>query len=313
MPDAKVGLLAKVICIGSAVADTIFGLESLPSGGGKNRAHTVLETGGGLSANASVAISLLGGESALWSRVGDDPTGNRIIEDIAGYGVDVSGIQRAAGMRSPISSVCIGADGERQVVSYLHPQLFGPPHRLPLEMLPSARAVLADVRWPDGGTAALTEARKRGIPAVLDYERVATAHQRRIGMLKQATHVLFSADGLEFLSDTADVGKGLEFASRKTDAWVGVTCGEDGVHWLQDGIVRSMPSFEVDAVDTLGAGDLFHGAFALALAEAQSVESALRFASAASALKCTRFGGRLGFPTRAEVEDMLADLSRDAA
>ncbi|MDR0440933.1 MAG: PfkB family carbohydrate kinase, partial [Candidatus Accumulibacter sp.] len=62
----------------------------------------------------------------------------------------------------------------------------------------------------------------------------------------------------------------------------------------------------VKVVDTLAAGDVFHGAFALALVEGKNIEDAARFACAAASLKCTRFGGRLGCPTRAEVEEFLA-------
>ena len=295
--------MAKVICVGSSVADTIFGVAALPSGGGKNRADAVLETGGGLSANASVTVSQLGGTSVLWSRVGNDATGDRIIQDIKERGVDVANVQRVQGIPSPISAVAIDACGERQVLSYMNRSLFDPPHGLPLGEISSAQALLADVRWPDGGTAALQAASEKGIPRVLDYEKV--PDERESLMVNLASHVLFSQEGLQTFSETSDVGEGLARASKHTGAWLGVTCGAEGVYWLRDGIVQNIPAFEVDVVDTLAAGDVFHGAFALALAESQPTYDALRFASAASALKCTRFGGRLGIPHRGEVEQML--------
>ena len=292
-----------MICVGSSVADTIFGVSALPSGGEKNRAHTVLETGGGLSANASVAISQLGGTSILWSRVGNDATGDRIIQDIKERGVDVANVQRAQGIPSPISAVAIDARGERQVLSYMNRSLFDPPHGLPLGDISSAQALLADVKWPDGGTAALRAAGEIGIPGVLDYEKV--PDERNDFMVDLASHVLFSQEGLQTFSETSDIGEGLARASKHTDAWLGVTCGAEGVYWLRDGMAQNTPAFKVDVVDTLAAGDVFHGAFALALAESQPTCEALRFASAASALKCTRFGGRLGIPYRSEVEQML--------
>jgi len=64
-------------------------------------------------------------------------------------------------------------------------------------------------------------------------------------------------------------------------------------------------AFAVHTVDTLGAGDVFHGAFALAVTEGQELREALRFASAAAALKCTRFGGAFAAPQRAEVTALL--------
>ena len=70
--------------------------------------------------------------------------------------------------------------------------------------------------------------------------------------------------------------------------------------------LNTSPAFPVHTVDTLGAGDVFHGAFALAITEKQELRQALRFASAAAALKCTRFGGAFAAPQRAEVEELLS-------
>ena len=70
--------------------------------------------------------------------------------------------------------------------------------------------------------------------------------------------------------------------------------------------MRHQPAFGVEAADTLAAGDVFHAGFALALAEGCPESTAMRFASAAAALKCTRFGGIVGTPTRAEVEGLLS-------
>jgi sulfofructose kinase len=81
--------------------------------------------------------------------------------------------------------------------------------------------------------------------------------------------------------------------------------GSDGIMWLDGGVLRRMSAYRVEAVDTTGAGDVFHGALALVLGEGQATESALRFASATAALKCTRFGGGAGTPSRDEVERFL--------
>ena len=85
----------------------------------------------------------------------------------------------------------------------------------------------------------------------------------------------------------------------------GVTRGEQGTTMLVDGALHHVPAVPVQVVDTLGAGDIFHGAYALALAEGKPVLAAARFASAAAAVKCSRPGGREGSPTRSEVEELL--------
>jgi sugar/nucleoside kinase (ribokinase family) len=99
-----------------------------------------------------------------------------------------------------------------------------------------------------------------------------------------------------------------------TPALLGVTSGAKGVIWLDpQGEPKQMPAFPVHTVDTLGAGDAFHGAFTLGIAEGMGLEQAMRFASATAALKCTRFGGAFGSPQRVEVEEFLASNTKAAA
>ena len=76
--------------------------------------------------------------------------------------------------------------------------------------------------------------------------------------------------------------------------------------WLDNGELRQVPAYHVEVVDTLGAGDTFHGAFTLMLAEGLGERPAMRFAAATAALKCTRYGGISSAPRRAEVEAFLA-------
>eukprot|EP01036_Dinobryon_divergens_P014404 gene14403-biopygen12783 len=89
------------------------------------------------------------------------------------------------------------------------------------------------------------------------------------------------------------------------DAFVAITSGAKGCYWSDRGTIRHTPAVEVSAIDTLAAGDVFHAAFAVGVVEGWPTERTIRFASAAAAIKCTRFGGRLGAPTRAEVEAIL--------
>ena len=91
-----------------------------------------------------------------------------------------------------------------------------------------------------------------------------------------------------------------------TGAFLAVTNGAQDVLWLEGRSVRRCPVFAIEAVDTLGAGDVFHGAFTLALLEGRDEVGALRFAAAAAGLKCARIGGSAGAPKRSEVEALLA-------
>jgi sulfofructose kinase len=116
---------------------------------------------------------------------------------------------------------------------------------------------------------------------------------------------VFAEPALAAFTGIADPDAALPEAASRLVGFVGVTLGARGFRWIESGAVRALTAPEVRAVDTLGAGDVFHGAFALGLAEGMATESAGRFACAAAALKCTRFGGRAGTPTRDEVEAFL--------
>jgi sugar/nucleoside kinase (ribokinase family) len=121
-----------------------------------------------------------------------------------------------------------------------------------------------------------------------------------------ARHIVFSQPGLLHYGEDEDRKTALLNARKRSGAWlVGVTAGPDGFHWLDGDDLRHVPSLKVDAVDTLAAGDVFHGAYGLALTEGKSVAEAGRFACVAAALKCRQFGSRSVAPRRDEVERVL--------
>jgi len=125
-------------------------------------------------------------------------------------------------------------------------------------------------------------------------------------LFRIATHVVFSAECLRATTGLDDLGAALAAIAATTSSFLAVTQGPRDVLWREGPTLRRSPVFAVEAIDTLGAGDVFHGAFTLALAEGRDVVAALRFAAAAAGLKCTRLGGSMAAPRRAEVEALLA-------
>jgi sulfofructose kinase len=124
----------------------------------------------------------------------------------------------------------------------------------------------------------------------------------------EAEYAVFSESGLACFAGEGDIEGGLRRALAQGARFAAVTQGERGVYWIesgQPGGLRHLPAFAVTVVDTLAAGDVFHGAFALELARGQAPADALRFGAAAAAIKCTRPGGRGGSPSRVEVEAFL--------
>lgn len=303
--------MTTVICLGLAVWDQIFALDRLPSGGGKNFSKSFVEVGGGPAATAAATAARLGSKAALWSRVGDDDIGRRIITDLQSYGVDTENLRAFEGKASGMAVVLLDAQGERMIVTPGDPGFGRDPSWLPLEEVASAQAVLADARWPEGALKLFEAARHHGIPTVLDAD-VTSETEALAGLVSAASHVVFSGPGLRAYTGLDDLEGALAKAKTRTDGVVAVTAGPEGCRWiLTDGTPGHCPAFSVDIVDTLGAGDVFHGAVAVALAEQRGVPEAMRFASAAAALKCTRFGGRAGTPTRKEVEAFLSDQMQE--
>ena len=295
--------MARVLVIGVAVVDFVFRMEAIPTEAQKYRTTQADIVGGGCAANAAVAIVRLGGEALLGARLGTDPLGDIILSDLRGEGVDTDLVQQTTGARSSFSSVYVDAKGDRQVMNYRGSELTTDVGWI--DEAPNIDAVLADTRWTEGAITALELARNRGVPGIVDAE---APMDKRV--LNAASHVAFSRDGLMSFASGPDLQSALQVADDKLDAWVCVTDGENGVWFVGAQGIEHVPAFAVDAIDTLGAGDVWHGTFALALSEDRDARDAIRFANAAAAMKCTKFGGRRGTPTRGELEIFLKENSQ---
>lgn len=311
-----------VLCVGHAVQDHVYRLPRLPVGGSKNRATAFTSVGGGPAATAAVAIARLGGKARLASRVGDDAIADEIERELRAYEVDCTLLRRVAGRASSRSAVFVDDAGERMIVNHTDPAMPADPAWLAAVGLAGVDAVLADVRWPEAAALMLARAKAAGLPAVLDADVPLPPGST---LPRAATHVAFSLAGLrDHLGLASDApldvdacAAALQRIARETGAWCAVTLGAEGVLHaarpavgavppMDDVPVARSPAFRVTAVDTLGAGDVWHGAFALALAEGCDEAAAVRAASAAAAIKVTRAGGRAGAPSRAERDGLLA-------
>lgn len=297
--------MRKILCVGALTMDTIFRLERLPQGQGKFMPLEAVEVAEGMAAAQAASIVRLGGEAILWASAGADAAGDRMVEQLTGEGVDCSAVRRVAGARSAFSSIFMDARGERMIVPHYDQALASDPGGLPPMAFSSIAAVSADARWPAAAALALGAARDHGRPGLLDAD-VAPLPVLR-GLAPLASHVVASEPAALLLTGHADAGAATAALAELHGGFVAVTAGERGCFWWDADarMVRHVPAPRVNAVDTLAAGDVFHGAFALGLAESWEMERIVRFASAAAAIKCTRFGGRLGAPARAEVERLL--------
>jgi sugar/nucleoside kinase (ribokinase family) len=149
-------------------------------------------------------------------------------------------------------------------------------------------------------------ARERKIPVVIDLDQATDVSDP---LLALGTHVVSSSEALFGTTGLKEYGAALKKLAGHLSGFLAITDGPHGVYWLEGGEVRHLPAFKVKVIDSLGAGDAFHGGFTLALAEGRALPDIMRFASATAALKCTKFGGAAGAPTRAEVETFLSKNS----
>jgi len=279
-------------------------VQHFPAPGTKVPASEFIVTGGGGAANAAVAVARLGGRAAFAGPLGgsSDHVSNRILADLAKDGIDCSGVARKEDGTASVSLILIDESGERTIATRRGVNLG---HALPADanaLVADADAVLVDNRLPDFVSAVCRAAQARRIPIVIDLDQATRPDD---SLLKLGSHVVASAEALRGTTGLSDRGAGLRRLAEHISGFLAVTDGPAGIYWLERGALRHMPAFKVKAIDSLGAGDAFHGAFALALAEGRSLPDALRFASAVAALKCTHFGGGSGAPTRAEVEEFL--------
>jgi sugar/nucleoside kinase (ribokinase family) len=286
------------------VQDIVMRVQDFPPPGAKVAASDFIITGGGCAANAALAVARLGGRAAFAGPLGgaNDAVSERILADLAAEGVDCRGVARVDGGTASVSLILIDATGEKSIATR---RGVGLGQTLPADterLVAGVDAVLVDNRFPDFVIAVCEGPRARNIPVVIDLD---LATKPDDALLKLGTHVIASTEALRATTQRSEPSAALKVLAANVPGFVAVTDGPNGVYWLDGGTLCHMPAFAVTAIDSLAAGDTFHAGFTLALAEGCDVVAALRFGSAAAALKCTHFGGAAGSPRRAEVDEFL--------
>jgi sulfofructose kinase len=290
----------RVICLGLSAQDQVWRVDRSFSGQSEKIRSTDYTTlGGGMAANAAVTGARLGAAIAFWGRAGDDAAGREMRAALAAERIDVANFRLFADGRSSVSGIIVDGTGERQIVNFrgTFPEAAD---WLPLDDVARSSAVLADPRWVDGAVALFGKARAQGIPTVLDGDVADAEVFERL--LPLTDHAIFSEPALAAFAGSAE-DTSLGTLARFNCRVVAVTRGGEGVNWYENGRLQRRAAYPVSVVDTTGAGDVFHGAYVLAIGAGLAVQDAMAFAAAAAALKCTRSGGRAGIPS---INDCLA-------
>jgi sulfofructose kinase len=297
----------RILCAGIIVLDEVFRVEEFPQADGKVQATGFFVVNGGCAANAAVAIARLGGHAALAGPMGgpegEDGNGDRVLKALMRENVDCTFCERVDGMATALSAIFMNARGDRTIVTYRDQRIAATKPKDPDAVVAQADAVLADNRFPDFVRPICEAARRRNLPILIDGDRPTVEDDP---LFRLATHVVFSSECLRATTGVADLGEGLLRIAKRTAAFLAVSNGPGDIIFLDGGRLRRVPVFKIEPIDTLGAGDAFHGGFLLALAEGKSVTEAMRFGAAVAGIKCTRLGGSAGSPRRDEVEALMA-------
>jgi sulfofructose kinase len=312
-PRSTPGGPPRVVCIGIATLDAIVVVDRLPAADERVPAKGSRLAGGGVAATAAVALARLGVPVALIGRVGDDTTGRWIRDDLAGEGVDVAGVTLVPGARSPLSAVLVErGSGARALAPDLG-------DAGPIVLDDAALAMCRGAEWIH------VDQLGASVVPVLADAGITTPISLDSGV-RPASPVDFRRVALDSPTEAALLarypGRPLEEALLAAlDAGpriVAVTRGEAGavaVERADSGPVVPLtaPALSLEAVSTLGAGDVFHGALLAGLIEGRSLADALRRATVCAGLACRGLDGRSAIPTRAALDlAMSAMIGRNA-
>ena len=290
----------RCLAVGLALIDYCYSVDSLPSAAGKYFASAMRSVLGGVAANAALTTLALGADTRLLSRLGADASGDWVLAELKQMGINTTFIEQVPGRMSASSAVCIDKCGERSIVNYRDPELFAMDVNISDDLLVGIDAVVCDTRWPQAARAVLARASELAIPRVLDYDQNPTPES--IDLIDLVDYAIFAEPALLALSDCPDARTGVTWAAGKyPKARVAVTCGGAGVYFWAEKEVQNIAAHPVTVVNTLGAGDVFHGACCYALACGRDFEDALRWANAAAAM---RVSGEVDFPSLKQVDNL---------
>ena len=292
-------LMLDVLCVGHGSYDITMAASHHPGTDEKIVADSMQLAGGGPAANAAVCIARLGGSSGFCGYLGCDLFGNKHLQELEAEGVDSSLVVRGA-HPSPVSQILAKPDGSRSVVNFKGNTPWLSEGAVTVSDAP--KVLLFDGHEPLLSLVLCRWAREKGIPTVLD---AGSLHQGTESLAGLVDYLVASEKFASQWCEADDMDLALDKMAAVSPCVV-ITRGEYGLIWRKGGESGSMRAFDVQAIDSTGAGDAFHGAFAYGLTQEMPWSDLLAFASAAGALTCTKLGSRPALPATASLQALLS-------
>ena len=297
----------KIVVIGSSNTDMVVRSERLPRPGESVIGGGFMMAGGGKGANQAVAVARMGHRVLFAAAVGNDMFGDAAVAAYKRFGIDTTYIARkdtpsgvalimvdGAGQNS--ISVALGANNTLTVEDVMPA----------LEQVESGDIVLLQLEIPmETVDACVAVAAAKGARVVLNPAPAAVVSEHTLSKLYLITPNQTEAQTLTGVDVTDEATAHLAaqvLVSHGVERVV-ITMGSAGAYLYEEGKGVLIPACKVSAVDTTAAGDVYNGALCAALAEGQSLQDALKFATKASAISVTRVGAQPSVPTREEVDN----------
>ena len=287
------------VCVCHAALDLLGAVDRWPAADVKLRLRSLERQGGGPAATAAIALRRLGTPARFAGVLGDDDVGRWVLADLRREGLDVSAVRVRPGRTSHLSLCAFDpARGTRNVLWHPGDAPDLRPRELPRGLLAGAGVVLFDGRHVEASEALARRAKRLGIPTLLDAGSLRDETRRLIRVVDAC--VASTAFARELAGNARPVDM-LRAVEAQGPAVAGVTLGARGaLARARGGPLLRVPALRVRVVDTTGAGDAFHGAFAWGLLHGRPLDWTLRFAAAVAGLGCRAVGGRHGLPTLAQ-------------
>lgn len=301
----------KITVVGSSNTDMIIKLPRIPKPGETIIGGKFSTAAGGKGANQAVAAARAGGEVTFIARVGVDMFGERAIEGFVKDRIGVRHVRQDAGAPSGVAFICVDDKGENSiaVASGANENLSPADVRAARDAIVRADVLLMQLETPLHTIAeAAALAHDAGVQLILNP---APAQPLDDELLRRVSIIAPNESEAEILTgiaveNEASARKAARLLAQKGIEIVLITLGPRGVFAHGSGMDEMVPGFEVEAVDTTAAGDVFNGALAVALAEGKPLKEAVLFANAAAALSVTKLGAQPSAPDRKEIQNFLA-------
>jgi sugar/nucleoside kinase (ribokinase family) len=259
--------------------------------------------GGGQVATAMVALSRWGIKAKYIGKVGGDELGQFSLRSIRQEEVDVSSVTTEPNTTNQFATIIVDrATGDRTILWNRDDRLMYREGELQEEEICSGKLLHLDGHDIHAAIQSASWAKEEGIPTVVDLDK---AEPLTPELIKKIDFVITSSRFPTLFTGISDREKALVEMQRQAPGFLCATLGREGAIALVDGEILHVKGFGVNAVDTTGAGDLFHAGFIYGLLQNWEVREILRFANGVAALKCGELGGRKGIPTLEEIHKFL--------